>query len=318
MGDAEDYPETAEQLTSADGLPTQAAEQAELAWSRDDAETSLLRRPWRSAWSRAGLVVLCGIVVAIALGAIGWQVFRPHAAPPRPTTAPMSLTGKWSGPVAGDQTGFDVVADIVDGAQLNGTVSYPQLNCAGIWTQHGAAANGIRLITERITQGNCVPAEVTLTPQNDGTLYFTSTYYAASQQRHITIYATMRLAQLTGAEGGAPSVAVPAPNPTAAPPAIPPPAAPTTPAAPPAADPQTRSDDQRFLAMLSRDSIPPPTSPSDEVAAAADVCRMIKRGDDFDYVESFMVPPKGPFTQDQAEKFTADAISAYCPHAALG
>ena len=28
--------------------------------------------------------------------------------------------------------------------------------------------------------------------------------------------------------------------------------------------------------------------------------------------------PKGPYTQAQAEAFTADAISAYCPHAALG
>ena len=98
-----------------------------------------------------------------------------------PGAAPMSLTGKWSGPVSGDQTGFDVVADIVDGAQLTGTVSYPQLNCAGIWTQHGSAGNGIRLITETTTQGTCVNSEVTLTPQNDGTLSFRSTYYAASQ-----------------------------------------------------------------------------------------------------------------------------------------
>ena len=104
----------------------------------------------------------------------------------------MSLTGKWSGPVSGDQTGFDVVADIVDSAQLTGTVSYPPLNCAGIWTQHGSAGNGIRLISETITQGSCVNSEVTLTPQNDGTLSFTSTYYAASKQRDFTIYATMR------------------------------------------------------------------------------------------------------------------------------
>ncbi|OBH48258.1 hypothetical protein A5687_01745 [Mycobacterium mantenii] len=108
-----------------------------------------------------------------------------------PTAAPMSLTGKWSGPVFGDQTGFDVVADIVDGAQLTGTVSYPQLNCAGIWKGHGSTANGIRLLTETITQGNCVTSEITLAPQNDGTLYFTSTYYAASKQRHITTYATL-------------------------------------------------------------------------------------------------------------------------------
>jgi serine/threonine protein kinase len=109
-----------------------------------------------------------------------------------PTPAPMSLNGAWSGPVSGDQTDFDVVAEIHDGATLTGTVSYPQLNCAGTWTQHGSAGNGTRLITERITQGPCVTAEVTPTPQNDGTLYFTSTYYAASKKRYITIYATMR------------------------------------------------------------------------------------------------------------------------------
>jgi len=61
----------------------------------------------------------------------------------------------------------------------------------------------------------------------------------------------------------------------------------------------------------------PPDTESHAIAAAADVCRMISRGDDFEYVESFMVPPQGPFAQDQAEKFTADAISAYCPHAAF-
>ena len=109
-----------------------------------------------------------------------------------PTVAPMSLAGKWSGPISGDQTGFDVVADIVDGAQLTGTVSYPQLNCAGIWTGHGSAPNGTRLLTETITHGSCVTSEITLAPQNDGSLYFTSTYYAASKQRYVNIYATLR------------------------------------------------------------------------------------------------------------------------------
>ncbi len=104
----------------------------------------------------------------------------------------MSLSGSWSGPVSGDQSGFDVTADIVDGAQLTGTVSYPQLGCAGTWTQHGVGDNGARLISERITRGKCVPAEVTLTPRNDGTLSYMSTYYAASQHRNFTIYATMR------------------------------------------------------------------------------------------------------------------------------
>ena len=121
----------------------------------------------------------------------------PTATPPtssstEPTEATMSLSGTWSGPVSGDQSGFDVTADIVDGAQLTGTVSYPQLGCAGTWTQHGVGDNGTRLISERITRGSCVPAEVTLTPRNDGTLSYMSSYYAASQHRTFTIYATMR------------------------------------------------------------------------------------------------------------------------------
>jgi serine/threonine-protein kinase len=117
------------------------------------------------------------------------------ALPPRtsntPSTVPTSLTGKWSGPASGDQSGFDVVAEIVDGALLTATVSYPQLNCAGTWTQNGSAGNGVRFVTERITSGNCVPSEVTLTPQDNGTLYYTSTYYAASHQRDFTIHATL-------------------------------------------------------------------------------------------------------------------------------
>ena len=204
MGDEVEHPET-EQLTSTVDVPTQAAASVELAWSRDDDETETLRRPWRSAWIRAGLFVLAGIVAAVAVSAIGRDVLKPrNANPPQPTTTP------------------------------------------------SAAA----------------PAPATISPP-------------------------------------------------AAPPVISPPAAPTIPAAPPTEDPPTRSDDQRFLAMLASDGIPPPTSVSDVVAAAADVCRMIGRGDDFGYVESFMVPPHGPFTQDQAEKFVADAISAYCPHAAF-
>ena len=74
-----------------------------------------------------------------------------------------------------------MVAEIVDGAQLTGTVSYPQLSCSGTWIQHGSTANGVRLITETITQGNCVNSDVTLTPHSDGTLSFMSTYYAASK-----------------------------------------------------------------------------------------------------------------------------------------
>ncbi|MFZ0831869.1 MAG: serine/threonine protein kinase, partial [Mycobacterium sp.] len=122
---------------------------------------------------------------------------RPTQAPPSspsspPTTAPMSLTGRWSGAVSGDQSGFDVVADIVDKPPLTATVSYPQLNCGGTWTQHGSAGNGVRFVTENITYGSCVQSEVTVTPQDDGTLYFSSTYYSVSRQRNLTINATLR------------------------------------------------------------------------------------------------------------------------------
>jgi serine/threonine protein kinase, bacterial len=149
------------------------------------------RRAWVALGSVAAIMLLIGVVT---LAWRPWQQARqqPSTSSASPTTAPMSLTGKWSGSVSGAQSGFDVVADIVDGAQLTGTVSYPQLYCAGIWTQHGSAGNGVRLITETIAQGNCVNSDVTLTPQNDGTLSFTSTYYAASKQRDITTYATMR------------------------------------------------------------------------------------------------------------------------------
>jgi serine/threonine-protein kinase len=101
------------------------------------------------------------------------------------------LTGKWSGPASGDQSGFDVVAQILDGAPLTATVTYPQLNCVGTWTQRASAGNGVRFLTERITSGNCVPSQVTLAPQDDGTLYFTSIYYAASHQRDFNIHATL-------------------------------------------------------------------------------------------------------------------------------
>jgi hypothetical protein len=92
------------------------------------------------------------------------------------------------------------------------------------------------------------------------------------------------------------------------------------PPAPPAPVPDSagRPEDLRFLAMLARDGVPKPKSVPDEVAAAADVCLMIKRGDSFAYVESWLTPPHGDLTQNQAEAYVADAVAAYCPHAALG
>jgi serine/threonine protein kinase len=157
-------------------------------------------RPPAAKKPRKGLLIALTVVVAvIALAVVLVTVFsnndhrrNPTTTAATPTNSPASLTGKWSGPVFGDQSGFGVVADIVDSASLTATVSYPQLNCGGIWTQHGSAGNGVRFVTERITYGSCVTSEVTLTPQDDGTLYFTSTYYSAAQQRNFNTHATLR------------------------------------------------------------------------------------------------------------------------------
>jgi serine/threonine-protein kinase len=100
------------------------------------------------------------------------------------------LAGRWSGRANGDQDDFDVVAEIVDGAELSGTVSYPQIPCSGTWKQ--TASQGIsRIMTETITSGTCVPSTVTLTPRLDGALDFRSVYFSTSQQRDFTIYATL-------------------------------------------------------------------------------------------------------------------------------
>lgn len=111
-----------------------------------------------------------------------------------------------------------------------------------------------------------------------------------------------------------PSVSVlpSAPVPTA------PVAAPTM--APTTAPPATLTlppEDASFLAMLAHDGMPAPVSVPNVIAAAADVCRMVSHGSDYDYVESWMRPPHGVFTQRQSEIFLADALAAYCPHAAL-
>jgi serine/threonine-protein kinase len=161
----------------------------------------------------AAIMLLIGVVTLVWRP---WQQARqqPSTSLASPTTTPMSLTGEWSGPVSGGQSGFDVVAEIVDGAKLTGTVSYPQLSCSGTWTQHGSTANGVRLITETITRGNCVTSDVTLTPHSDGTLSFMSTYYAASKQQDITAYATLRRVEVPPSP---PSV-LPPPSPAVLPP----------------------------------------------------------------------------------------------------
>lgn len=109
-----------------------------------------------------------------------------------PAASGASLSGRWTGTVSGDQSGFDVIADISDGPPLRALVNYPQLNCRGVWTETGYADGTTRKLTESIDQGTCVQSSITLTPKDDGTLDFTSTYFAASKNRNLTIYATLR------------------------------------------------------------------------------------------------------------------------------
>ena len=170
------------------------------------APASQKRSPAKPAttFRRRSVVLGCVAAIMLLIGVVTlvwrpWQQARqqPSTSLASPTTTPISLTGEWSGPVSGAQSGFDVVAEIVDGAQLTGTVSYPQLSCSGTWIQHGSTANGVRLITETITQGNCVNSDVTLTPHSDGTLSFMSTYYAASKKQDVTAYATLRRVDVT-------------------------------------------------------------------------------------------------------------------------
>jgi hypothetical protein len=81
--------------------------------------------------------------------------------------------------------------------------------------------------------------------------------------------------------------------------------------------PAMRADDQSFFAALAHDGLPPPASIPAAIAMAADVCGAVKHGTAPDEVASWLVPPKGRFTQDQAEAFVADALRTYCPHAGM-
>lgn len=52
--------------------PTQAA--LELAWSKEEPETELLRQSWGQAWSAAAVFLLCGVAVALVIG--GWTLLQ--------------------------------------------------------------------------------------------------------------------------------------------------------------------------------------------------------------------------------------------------
>jgi len=138
--------------------------------------------------------VVVAVVAVVAFSSLGGSDDAPSTSDQRETSSPPtapSLTGTWSGPVSGDQTGFDVTADITDGPTLTATVTYPQLDCRGTWTQIDGSTKDLLLVTEKITGGTCVASEVTLRPFPNGTLHFSSSFFSASQQRTLTINATM-------------------------------------------------------------------------------------------------------------------------------
>ncbi|GAA1482387.1 hypothetical protein GCM10009624_28270 [Gordonia sinesedis] len=138
----------------------------------------------------------------VATGPSGTTVLVPNAAdPPAAGTgtadagtgtpaAPQSLLGTWQGPVSGDQTGYDVVAQVTTESPMRASVRYPQLGCSGGWAEQSRSGQRLTLL-ESIDSGPCVTSEITLTPEPDGTLAFSSSYYAQSQGRTATIHATL-------------------------------------------------------------------------------------------------------------------------------
>ncbi len=161
-------------------------------------------------WLLAGLaLMLVGAIVAVVLvatrgtdtstGSSPAAASAPTAAPTTgspttgQTTPPVaaSLAGNWRGSVTGDQTGFDVVAQISDTAPLTATVHYPQLGCAGTWTENSRRGSTVTL-TEQITQGTCVTSQIEVTPSADGTVAYRSSYYSQSQGRTLVITSVLR------------------------------------------------------------------------------------------------------------------------------
>lgn len=116
---------------------------------------------------------------------------------PQPTTvnppAGAPLTGTWRGAVTGDDSGFDVVVTFAGSNPVRATVEYPQIPCAGTWSDESRRGDTISLV-ERVTSGPCVTSQITLDRRPDGTLGFRSDYFAESRGRTLTIYATQRRA----------------------------------------------------------------------------------------------------------------------------
>ncbi|MGW5523660.1 serine/threonine-protein kinase [Gordonia sp. NPDC003950] len=158
--------------------------------------------PWLLAGVAIVLLIAIASVVAVIVMSDDDSSAPTPADPTTPTTAasqplttssaatPASLAGNWRGAVGGDQTGFDVVAQINPGSPVTATVRYPQLGCSGTWTETGRQGSTVAL-TETIDQGTCVTSQITLTPAVDGTLSYRSSYFAQSQQRTFVITSTL-------------------------------------------------------------------------------------------------------------------------------
>jgi hypothetical protein len=159
----------------------------------------------RSGGFSKGMLGLAAVGLVAAAGLIGFLVTRdggdnmPPAtggspsisAPATPASEkPASLTGRWSGRVFGDQT-LELVADITDDPPLSASVAYPEIPCQCTWTQSGSAKGGVRYVTETVDSGPCARSQITLIPQEDGTISFSSTYYSAGKQRNMTIQGTL-------------------------------------------------------------------------------------------------------------------------------
>jgi hypothetical protein len=139
----------------------------------------------RSRGFSKGLLGLAAVGLIAAAGVIGFLVTRDGGA-----EKAVSLTGRWSGRAEGNQT-VDLVADITDGPPLTAKVSYPSIPCECTWEQTGFAPGGVRYVRETPVSGDCAVAEITLVPNDNGTLSFSSTYYVASEEQNWHIEGTL-------------------------------------------------------------------------------------------------------------------------------
>jgi hypothetical protein len=118
-----------------------AAAAPELAWSHEEPTTEPLRQSWRLTWGRAGVLLACTGVVALAIGFAGWAMVRMHddAAVPRPVTNPPTSGAAPSPPAWMPTTPTPMPRPATTTAQLNisglpgtddlGWTAYPGARC---------------------------------------------------------------------------------------------------------------------------------------------------------------------------------------------